>query len=235
VATAEPAAIIDIGSNSVRLVVYAGPPRIPTPIFNEKVLAGLGSGADPSGPLPAEPRERTLSALRRFRLLIDHMKVKQTRVVATAAIRDAADGDQFVREVDRTDAADGIRNIAKRSLAAAGEAIEVERYSFDAVVVPGRVERRDDVAQAELLTAGSGGDVRPFGPRGLLDDVPLEVEVEHPIVDRRLLHRQAGINRSEEEQHEKEDERVLDSDQQLPDGANEFHFRTSSEMLFVPK
>jgi exopolyphosphatase/guanosine-5'-triphosphate,3'-diphosphate pyrophosphatase len=101
VTTAEPAAIIDIGSNSVRLVVYAGPPRIPSPIFNEKVLAGLGSGADQFGPLPDEARERALAALRRFRLLIDHMKVKQTQVVATAAIRDAEDGPEFVREVQR--------------------------------------------------------------------------------------------------------------------------------------
>ena len=100
-ANAEPAAIIDIGSNSVRLVVYAGPPRVPTPIFNEKVLAGLGSGPDRSGPLPEEPRERALAALRRFKLLIDQMKVKRTRVVATAAIRDAEDGLQFVRDVRR--------------------------------------------------------------------------------------------------------------------------------------
>ncbi len=100
-ATAEPAAIIDIGSNSVRLVVYAGPPRIPTPIFNEKVIAGLGSSQEPSGSLPEGPREIALAALRRFRLLVDHMKVKQTRVVATAAVRDAADGAEFVREVDR--------------------------------------------------------------------------------------------------------------------------------------
>ena len=100
-ATAEPAAIIDIGSNSVRLVVYAGPPRVPTPIFNEKVLAGLGSGADAEGPLPAEPRHLALAALHRFRLLLDQMKVKRTRVVATAAIRDAADGAEFVREIDR--------------------------------------------------------------------------------------------------------------------------------------
>ncbi len=99
--TAEPAAIIDIGSNSVRLVVYAGPPRIPTPIFNEKVLAGLGSGVDRYGPLPEEAREKALIALRRFRLLIDHMKVRQTQVVATAAIRDAEDGAEFVREVER--------------------------------------------------------------------------------------------------------------------------------------
>jgi exopolyphosphatase/guanosine-5'-triphosphate,3'-diphosphate pyrophosphatase len=101
VATAEPAAIIDIGSNSVRLVVYAGPPRIPTPIFNEKVLAGLGSGPDQYGPLPAEARDKALAALSRFRLLIDHMKVKQTHVVATAAIRDAEDGPEFVEEVER--------------------------------------------------------------------------------------------------------------------------------------
>lgn len=100
-ASAEPAAIIDIGSNSVRLVVYAGPERIPTPIFNEKVLAGLGSSDDPSGPLPEGPREATLAALRRFKLLIEHMKVRQTRVVATAAVRDAADGAEFVRDVDR--------------------------------------------------------------------------------------------------------------------------------------
>ena len=98
--TAEPTAIIDIGSNSVRLVVYAGPPRIPTPIFNEKVLAGLGSG--PEGALPEEPRARALAALSRFKLLIDHMKLKRTQVVATAAIRDAGkEGTKFVREVER--------------------------------------------------------------------------------------------------------------------------------------
>jgi exopolyphosphatase/guanosine-5'-triphosphate,3'-diphosphate pyrophosphatase len=101
VANAEPVAIIDIWSNSVRLVVYAGPERIPTPIFNEKVLAGLGSGQDRHGPLPTEARGRALAALNRFKLLIDHMKVKQTHVVATAAIRDAEDGPQFVREVGR--------------------------------------------------------------------------------------------------------------------------------------
>ena len=100
-ATAEPAAIIDIGSNSVRLVVYAGPPRIPTPIFNEKVLAGLGRATSRPGRLPEEARARALAALRRFRLLIEQMKVKQTRVVATAAVRDAADGAEFVREVER--------------------------------------------------------------------------------------------------------------------------------------
>lgn len=98
--TAEPTAIIDIGSNSVRLVVYAGPPRIPAPIFNEKVLAGLGSGRQ--GELPAEARARALAALRRFKLLIDQMKVKRMHVVATAAIREAGtEGAKFIREIGR--------------------------------------------------------------------------------------------------------------------------------------
>jgi exopolyphosphatase/guanosine-5'-triphosphate,3'-diphosphate pyrophosphatase len=85
----------------VRLVVYAGPPRIPSPIFNEKVLAGLGAGLSKGGKLPTAARERALDALRRFRLLIDHMRVKRTHAVATAAIRDAADGAAFVRQVRR--------------------------------------------------------------------------------------------------------------------------------------
>ena len=84
----------------MRLVVYAGPARIPTPIFNEKVLAGLGSGFDRSGRLPEGAREKTLATLRRFKLLLDHMKVKQTQVVATAAVRDAEDGEDFVNEVE---------------------------------------------------------------------------------------------------------------------------------------
>ncbi|MFL6725070.1 MAG: Ppx/GppA family phosphatase [Sphingomicrobium sp.] len=85
----------------MRLVVYVGPARIPAPIFNEKVLAGLGSGADRLGKLPEEGRHKALAALQRFRLLLEHMKVKQIQVVATAAVRDAADGADFIREIKR--------------------------------------------------------------------------------------------------------------------------------------
>ena len=65
------------------------------------MLAGLGGGLDRSGALAEEARHKALAALSRFRLLVDHMKVKQTQVVATAAIRDASDGADFVREVRR--------------------------------------------------------------------------------------------------------------------------------------
>ena len=85
----------------MRLVVYAGSERIPTPIFNEKVLAGLGAGIEQTGRLAAPAREKALATLQRFKLLIGHMKVKRTHVMATAAIRDAKDGAGFVREIER--------------------------------------------------------------------------------------------------------------------------------------
>ena len=97
----QPVAIIDIGSNSVRLVVYSGRLRAPTPIFNEKVMAGLGAGLRDSGELSDSSEEQALSALRRYKLLLRHMGVRQAQVVATAAVRDAADGPEFVRAVEK--------------------------------------------------------------------------------------------------------------------------------------
>jgi len=92
----EPVAIIDIGSNSVRLVVYSGAKRIPSIIFNEKILAGLGRDV---GELDAEAVDRALAALDRFRLLIGQMGVVRTRVVATAAVREASNGEEFLERV----------------------------------------------------------------------------------------------------------------------------------------
>jgi exopolyphosphatase/guanosine-5'-triphosphate,3'-diphosphate pyrophosphatase len=95
----EPVAIVDIGSNSVRLVVYSGPARLPSVIFNEKVMAGLGRGLDGRRELDPEARARALAALRRFRILIEQMGVVRRRVVATAAVRDATNGAVFLDEV----------------------------------------------------------------------------------------------------------------------------------------
>jgi exopolyphosphatase / guanosine-5'-triphosphate,3'-diphosphate pyrophosphatase len=93
-----PVAIIDIGSNSVRLVVYEGLTRSPTPIFNEKVLAGLGRNVFSSGHLPAEGVRDALNALKRFRVLCETMKVGTVKVLATAAARDAENGQAFLNE-----------------------------------------------------------------------------------------------------------------------------------------
>jgi exopolyphosphatase/guanosine-5'-triphosphate,3'-diphosphate pyrophosphatase len=95
----KPVAIIDIGSNSVRLVVYAGATRIPWIIFNEKVMAGLGRNMSKYGELSEESQQRALAALSRFSLLIRQMGVVRTRVVATAAVREASNGVEFLRAV----------------------------------------------------------------------------------------------------------------------------------------
>jgi exopolyphosphatase/guanosine-5'-triphosphate,3'-diphosphate pyrophosphatase len=95
----KPVAIIDIGSNSVRLVVYSGATRIPSVIFNEKVLAGLGKGVGETGAIDPQAEARALAALARFRLLVRQMKVVRTRTVATAAVREASNGAAFLDRV----------------------------------------------------------------------------------------------------------------------------------------
>src|SRR5258708_22131972 len=96
-----PVAVIDIGSNSVRLVVYEGLTRSPTPIFNEKVLAGLGREVQSTGLLAADAVEKALTALRRFRMLCERIEVSQLLVIATAACRDATNGRAFIAEAER--------------------------------------------------------------------------------------------------------------------------------------
>ena len=95
----KPVAIIDIGSNSVRLVVYSGARRIPSVIFNEKVMAGLGRDVGETGKLGEEAQARALAALDRFRLLTGQMGVVRARVVATAAVREASNGEAFLARV----------------------------------------------------------------------------------------------------------------------------------------
>jgi exopolyphosphatase/guanosine-5'-triphosphate,3'-diphosphate pyrophosphatase len=94
-------AVIDIGSNSVRLVAYEGLTRSPTPIINEKVLAGLGREVQSTGLLAADAVDKALGALKRFRALCDRMQVGALWVVATAACRDAKNGKGFVTEAER--------------------------------------------------------------------------------------------------------------------------------------
>lgn len=92
-------AVIDIGSNSVRLVVFGGELRAPSILFNEKVMAGLGRTGAAGDPLDPVAMERTLVALRRFQKLSALLGVDQPHTVATAAVRDAANGQDFLRQI----------------------------------------------------------------------------------------------------------------------------------------
>lgn len=89
-------AIIDIGSNSIRLVIYDGSARVPSILFNEKIMAGLGRGLGATGMLDPPAVERALLALARFRRLAEDMGVAELRTVATAAVRDALNGGEFL-------------------------------------------------------------------------------------------------------------------------------------------
>lgn len=97
---APPVAVVDIGSNSVRMVVYDGLRRTPSPMFNEKVLCGLGLGVAETGKLDEKSAGRALNALRRFRALADQMKVAEVFAFATAAARDASNGKQFIAKAE---------------------------------------------------------------------------------------------------------------------------------------
>jgi exopolyphosphatase/guanosine-5'-triphosphate,3'-diphosphate pyrophosphatase len=95
------AGVIDIGSNSVRLVVFDGLRRSPLALFNEKVMCGLGRGLERTRRLHPEGTLQALENLRRFVRLAQLMEVGRLDVLATAAVRDALDGPAFVAAVER--------------------------------------------------------------------------------------------------------------------------------------
>jgi exopolyphosphatase/guanosine-5'-triphosphate,3'-diphosphate pyrophosphatase len=85
----------------VRLVIYEALTRAPAPIFNEKVLAGLGRRVQTTGLLAPEAIETALAALKRFRALCDSLQVQRIWAVATAACRDARNGKAFIARAER--------------------------------------------------------------------------------------------------------------------------------------
>ncbi len=93
--------VVDVGSNSVRMVVFDGAARSPAYFYNEKIMCGLGKGLAETGHLHPQGRIRALAALRRFALLAEGMKISPLTVVATAATREATDGPEFQADVLR--------------------------------------------------------------------------------------------------------------------------------------
>ncbi len=93
--------IIDVGSNSVRMVVFDGAARSPAYFFNEKVMCELGAGLAVTGRLNPEGRVRALAAMKRFHRLSQGITTGPLIAVATAAVRDAEDGPDFCEEVER--------------------------------------------------------------------------------------------------------------------------------------
>ncbi len=129
-------AVVDVGSNSVRLVVYDGPARAPMPICNEKALCGLGRDMTAEGGLNPDAVKDALATLARFRHVLDDLGGPPVQAIATAAVRDARDGARFVKSV--------------------------KAMGFDVRIVPGEEEGRlaaYGVAAVEPQATGLVGDM----------------------------------------------------------------------------
>lgn len=177
-------AVIDIGSNSIRLVVYENDDRAPLPLFNEKVMCGLGRGVATSGRLPADGVQMALVNLARFRSLIEAMGVAQTVAVATAAVREARNGPDFVAEIKRR------TGITVQIISGTEEA----RLSALGVLsgIPAADGLMGDLGGGSLevvdLAKGRVGNqaTLPFGPLRLIDSADGNLRRGRTIIDREL-------------------------------------------------
>ncbi|UPT61362.1 MAG: Ppx/GppA family phosphatase [Hyphomonadaceae bacterium JAD_PAG50586_4] len=161
------AAVIDVGSNSVRLVVYRIDGRAMTPILNEKVMAGLGRDLSRTGALSKDGVEQAMRALKRFSTLIEAAGVRSVFAVGTAAVRDASDGQAFAARMQAE------TGIALRILDGADEArlsaLGVSAGVADAKGVVGDLGG----ASLELIEVGpkgvGRGETFPLGPLSLIE------------------------------------------------------------------
>ena len=117
--------VVDLGSNSVRLVVYEGHTRNPMPIFNEKAVLRLGRGLQATGRLDDEGVTRALMVMQRYYMVAKAMGADPFEVLATAAVRDADNGPAFVDALR-----DRMPGVPIRILSG----IEEAAYSTDGVV-----------------------------------------------------------------------------------------------------
>ncbi len=177
-------AVVDIGSNSIRLVVFDRPSRSPLPLFNEKVLCGLGRGLDATGRLNEAGVESALVNLARFVRLARAMGATRLDLLATAAVRDAVNGRDFVAEVERR------CNVTVRILSGEDEA----RLSAQGVLsgIPEADGLMGDLGGGSVelvaLTKGTAGRhvTLPLGPIRLVDSAEGDREQARALIDRHL-------------------------------------------------
>lgn len=96
-----PVAVLDIGSNSIRMVIYERQTRALTPLYNEKSACALGQGVALTGLLNEDNMQKALKTMRRFALVIKLMQVENIYCVATSAVREAKNGKDFALKVEK--------------------------------------------------------------------------------------------------------------------------------------
>jgi exopolyphosphatase/guanosine-5'-triphosphate,3'-diphosphate pyrophosphatase len=179
-----PVAIVDIGSNSVRLVVYENQMRKAATLQNEKAICGIGRDMVSTGRLHAEGCAEALEVLARFRILSDGLGVEAREAVATAAARDAVNGAEFVAKAERA------WGSPIRVLAGEDEA----RIAAEGVVagIPGADGLAADLGGGSLDMVTVRGGITgqaftlPFGPLRLMDQARGDPERARDLVDKGL-------------------------------------------------
>jgi exopolyphosphatase / guanosine-5'-triphosphate,3'-diphosphate pyrophosphatase len=168
--------VIDLGSNSLRLVVFERLGGALFPLLNERVLCGLGRGITTTGRLNAEAIPLALSNLRRFVALARAVGVGHLAVLATAAVRDATDGHLFAAEVERQcqipvkiiDGAEEARLSAAGVLAGIPDADGLVGDLGGGSVELVRVRPRASSARGDIGQIGRGVTL-PLGPLRLVE------------------------------------------------------------------
>ena len=184
------AAVIDIGSNSIRLVLYRIEGRAIWTVFNEKVLAGLGRDLPATGRLSPDGVKAAHAALRRFKAVLEALQPSALFVTATAAVREAKDGEAFVRQVKAETGltVDVLSGEREARLSALGVAAGI----------PGATGIAGDLGgfSLELIRVENGqpgdGATLPLGPFALADGQPFNPDQARKKAARRL----AGLSNS---------------------------------------
>ena len=182
--TRGPVAIVDIGSNSVRLVIYESSTRVAATLQNEKSICAIGREMVTTGRLHSDGCALALEALARFRLIADGFHVDVREAVATAAARDASNGADFIRQAEKSWGA------PIRVLAGEDEA----RIAAEGVVagIPDADGLAADLGGGSLdMVSVKGGRTGaaftlPFGPLRLMDQSKGDPDKARDIVDKGL-------------------------------------------------
>jgi exopolyphosphatase/guanosine-5'-triphosphate,3'-diphosphate pyrophosphatase len=176
--------VIDIGSNSIRLVVFERASRAALPMFNEKVMCGLGRGLDASSRLSEEGVRSALANLTRFVRLAEAMDVTHLSLLGTAAMRDADNGADFAAEVQRRSGRpvrvlSGEEEARLSALGVVSGIVEADGLMGD--LGGGSLEL------VELNRGEIGAHVTlPLGPLRLMDMAGGDVDAAKAIVDKHL-------------------------------------------------
>lgn len=158
-------AILDIGSNAVRLVVFDGLNRAPIRIHNERNICNLGAGMSKTGRLNPEGVLRALDSIGRFSGLLAAMRIRNVHAVATAALRDASDGAAFIKTVE-------------------------DEYGLTIQVIEGDEEARLAAFGVMMNGLGRNGIIGDFGGGSLeliwIDNGKLKKKISLPMGSHRL-------------------------------------------------